>query len=110
MLDPNHDDAQDRGCDGAVSNPAGTARSVDILLRVSPKLALQIGAVLATIFGLALALLPAQMLAGFGLATPSDALVVPRDLGVTLLGLAVITGSRATRRARPSAPSSPARA
>ena len=57
---------------------------------MSAKLALQIGAVLATIFGLALALAPVQMLGGFGMATPPEALVVSRDIGVTLLGVAVI--------------------
>jgi len=57
---------------------------------MSPKLALTIGAVLATIFGLALALAPVQMLSGFGMATPPEALVVSRDIGVTLIGVAVI--------------------
>jgi hypothetical protein len=57
---------------------------------MSPKLALTIGAVLAVVFGLALTLLPAQMLAGFGLATPPEALVVSRDIGVTLIGLGII--------------------
>ena len=55
-----------------------------------PSLALSIGAVLAFIFGAALALLPDQMLAGFGLATPKEALVVSRDVGVTLIGLGII--------------------
>lgn len=57
---------------------------------MSPKLALTIGAAAALIFGLALAVAPAQMLSGFGLGAPSEALVLSRDLGVTLLGLAVI--------------------
>jgi hypothetical protein len=57
---------------------------------MSPKLALTIGAVLAAVFGLALTLLPAQMLAGFGFATPPEALVVSRDVGVTLIGLGII--------------------
>ena len=57
---------------------------------MSPKLALTIGAVLATIFGLALALTPEQMLSGFGMAATGSALVLSRDIGVTLLGLAVI--------------------
>jgi len=68
----------------------GPHDAVDILERMSPKLALQIGAVLAIVFGLGLALLPAQMLAGFGLATPNEALVVSRDVGVTLVGVGVI--------------------
>src|SRR2546428_3080651 len=57
---------------------------------MSPKLALTIGAVLAVVFGLALTFLPTQMLSGFGLATPSEALVVSRDVGVTLVGLGII--------------------
>ena len=57
---------------------------------MDPKLALQIGAVLAIVFGLGLALLPAQMLAGFGLGTPNEALIVSRDVGVTLVGVGVI--------------------
>src|SRR5262249_2442288 len=55
-----------------------------------PSLALSIGAVLAAIFGAALTFLPEQMLGGFGLAAPKEALVVSRDVGVTLLGLAII--------------------
>lgn len=57
---------------------------------MSPKLALSIGAAPALVFGLALTLLPSQMLGGFGLATPSEALVVSRDVGVTLIGLGII--------------------
>ena len=57
---------------------------------MSSKLALTIGAVAALIFGAALALAPAQMLSGFGLGVPTEALVVSRDVGVTLLGLALI--------------------
>lgn len=57
---------------------------------MKPKLALTIGAVAAAIFGLLLGLMPEQMLKGFGLATPPEAVVVMRDIGVTLLGLAVI--------------------
>ena len=57
---------------------------------MSSRLALSIGAAAAAIFGLLLLALPAQMLAGFGLDTPNAALVVSRDVGVTLLGLAVI--------------------
>jgi hypothetical protein len=55
-----------------------------------PSLALSIAAVLAVVFGLSLALLPAQMLAAFGLGTPDEALVVSRDVGVTLIGLGII--------------------
>jgi len=57
---------------------------------MSPKLSLQIGAVLALIFGLALSLAPTQMLGGFGMSTPPEALVISRDIGVTLIGLATI--------------------
>jgi len=49
-----------------------------------------IGAVAAFVFGLALTLAPEQMLAGFGLETPAAARVLSRDVGVTLLGLAVL--------------------
>lgn len=55
-----------------------------------PSLALSIGAVLAFIFGLGLALAPAQMLSGFGLGTPTEGLIVSRDVGVTLIGLGLI--------------------
>src|SRR5438046_7332564 len=57
---------------------------------VSPRLALMIGAVAAFIFGLALTVVPATMLAGFGLAVPDAAVVLSRDVGVTLIGLGVI--------------------
>jgi len=67
---------------------------------VSSKLALTIGAVLAVFFGLALTFLPSQMLGGFALATPPEALVVSRDVGVTLIGLGIINwlGRDATGR------------
>jgi hypothetical protein len=57
---------------------------------VSPRLALIIGAVAAFVFGLALTVAPATMLGGFGIATPSEAIVVSRDVGVTLIGLGLI--------------------
>lgn len=57
---------------------------------MSTRLALTIGAVAAFLFGLALAIAPAQMLAGFGLGVPTEAQVLSRDVGVTLLGLGVI--------------------
>lgn len=57
---------------------------------MSPRLALGIGAVAALVFGLALALAPGPMLGGFGLGAPTEGLILSRDLGVTLLGLAVI--------------------
>lgn len=60
------------------------------LPRMRPSLALSIGAVLAFIFGGALALLPVQMLSGFGLATPTEAQIISRDVGVTLIGLGII--------------------
>ncbi len=49
-----------------------------------------IGGVAAFIFGLALTVVPAMMLAGFGLAVPDAAVVLSRDVGVTLIGLGVI--------------------
>jgi hypothetical protein len=57
---------------------------------MSPRLALSIGAVLAVLFGAALALAPVQMLSGFGLGTPTEAQIVSRDVGVTLIGLGII--------------------
>ena len=48
-----------------------------------------IGAVAAFIFGLALTVFPTTMLAGFGLAVP-EAVILSRDVGVTLIGLGVI--------------------
>jgi len=57
---------------------------------MSPKLALTIGAVLATLFGLALTFAPEQMLSGFGMTATGPALVLSRDIGVTLIGIAVI--------------------
>jgi hypothetical protein len=57
---------------------------------MSSKLALTIGAVAALVFGLALTLAPEQMLGGFGLGVPTEAQVVSRDVGVTLLGLALM--------------------
>lgn len=60
-----------------------------------------IGAIAALVFGLSLTLLPAQMLAGFGLGAPTVAVVLSRDVGVTLLGLAVLNwlGRNATGQA-----------
>ena len=57
---------------------------------MSSKLALTIGAFAALIFGAALALAPEQMLSGFGLGVPIEAQVLSRDVGVTLLGLALV--------------------
>jgi hypothetical protein len=57
---------------------------------MSSRVVLIIGAVAALIFGLALTLAPNQMLSGFGLGTPTAAQVLSRDVGVTLLGLAVL--------------------
>lgn len=55
-----------------------------------PQLSLSIGAVVAVAFGLALALAPSQMLAGFGLGTPAEGQILSRDVGVTLIGLGII--------------------
>src|SRR3979411_1860184 len=68
---------------------------------MSTRVILVIGAVEALIFGLALVLLPAQMLAGFGLGAPGAAQVLSRDVAVTLIGLAVLNwlGRNATGEA-----------
>src|SRR5437867_8534002 len=68
---------------------------------MSTRVVLIIGAVAALLFGLALVLLPAQMLAGFGLGAPAAAQVLSRDVGVTLIGLAVLNwlGRNATGEA-----------
>ena len=55
-----------------------------------PSLALSVGAVAATALGIPLALLPAQMLSAFGLAAPTEALILSRDAGVLLIGLGII--------------------
>ncbi len=57
---------------------------------MSPKLALTIGAVVALLAGLGFTLAPAQLLLRFGGATPTEAILVTRDLGVTLVGLGVL--------------------
>ena len=57
---------------------------------MSPRLALMIGGVAAIVFGLALLVFPTSMLAGFGLAVPTEAKVLSRDVGATLIGLGVI--------------------
>src|SRR6185436_4611294 len=58
--------------------------------RVSSRVVLIVGAAAALIFGLALALMPEQMLMGFGLDAPAAARVLSRDVGATLLGFAVL--------------------
>jgi len=57
---------------------------------MSSKLALTIGAVAAFVFGLALLIVPEQMLGGFGLGAPKEGLIVSRDIGVTLIGLGIV--------------------
>jgi hypothetical protein len=49
-----------------------------------------IGGVAALVFGGALLVFPSSMLAGFGLAVPTEAKVLSRDVGATLIGLGVI--------------------
>jgi hypothetical protein len=49
-----------------------------------------IGGIAAVVFGLALLVFPTSMLAGFGLAVPTEAKVLSRDVGATLIGLGVI--------------------
>lgn len=55
-----------------------------------PRVALIIGAVTALVIGLLLVLLPDQLLSGFGVAATDQGRVLSRDVGSTLLGLAVI--------------------
>ena len=57
---------------------------------MSVRLVLVIGAAAALLFGLLLTLLPDQMLGGFGLESAPAARVLSRDVGVTLIGLAVL--------------------
>lgn len=57
---------------------------------MSPRLALGIGAVIAIVAGAAFALVPSQMLAGFGFAGAPETQVVTRDIGVTLVGLGIL--------------------
>ena len=57
---------------------------------MSPRLALIIGAIAAVAFGLVLTVAPASMLGGFGLGVPNEAIVLSRDVGVTLIGVGVI--------------------
>ncbi|MEA2662465.1 MAG: hypothetical protein QOH08_2037 [Chloroflexota bacterium] len=57
---------------------------------MSTKLALTIGAVVALIAGIGFTLAPAQLLSGFGLNAPNEALIVTRDIGVTLVGLGIL--------------------
>ena len=49
-----------------------------------------IGAVAAFVFGLALVVFPASLLAGFGVGAPNEAIDLSRDVGATLIGLGVI--------------------
>ncbi|TAK81117.1 MAG: hypothetical protein EPO16_00145 [Dehalococcoidia bacterium] len=53
-------------------------------------MALTIGAVVAGLFGLGLTLAPEPMVGGFMNAFPTEAEVLSRDLGVTLLSLGVL--------------------
>ena len=57
---------------------------------MSTKLALSIGAVVAVLAGVGFLLAPAQMLSGFGFAAPAEAVIVLRDIGVTLIGLGIL--------------------
>ena len=57
---------------------------------MSTRLALSIGAVVAILAGLGFTLAPAQMLSGVGFAAPTEAVIVMRDIGVTLIGLGVL--------------------
>lgn len=57
---------------------------------MQPKMALTIGAVAAAVFGLLSVLVPGPMLESAGLNVPDEGIILMRDLGVTLLGLAVL--------------------
>jgi hypothetical protein len=64
--------------------------AVDSVPVISPRIALMIGGVAAIVFGLALLVFPSSALAAAGLAVPTEASVVARDVGATLIGLGVI--------------------
>lgn len=49
-----------------------------------------IGGIAAFVFGLALLVFPTSTLAGFGLPVSTEARVLSRDVGATLIGLGVI--------------------
>ena len=57
---------------------------------MSPRVALMIGGVAAIVFGLGLLVFPTSMLPGFGLTASTEAKVLSRDVGATLIGLGVI--------------------
>ena len=57
---------------------------------MSPRLALMIGGIAALVFGLALFVVPVSMLGGFGLGVPTEAKILSRDVGATLIGLGVL--------------------
>jgi len=57
---------------------------------MSLKTLLVITAVIGLMFGLGFALVPAQLLAGFGISTDATGLQMARDFGTALLGLAVM--------------------
>src|SRR6266511_5563477 len=64
--------------------------AVDSLPAISPRLALMIGGVAAVLFGLVLLVFPSSALSAAGLAVPTEATVVARDVGATLIGLGLI--------------------
>ena len=57
---------------------------------MSPRVALVIGAIAAFVFGLLLVIAPSALLGGFGLAGASEAIVLSRDVGATLIGVGLI--------------------
>jgi hypothetical protein len=63
---------------------------VDSVPVISPRIALMIGGVAAIVFGLALLVFPSAALSAAGLAVPTEATVVARDVGATLIGLGLI--------------------
>lgn len=57
---------------------------------MTPRIVLVIGASIAGLFGILLLAAPAAMLQGFGFAGQPEGIVLSRDVGVMLLGLALI--------------------
>jgi hypothetical protein len=57
---------------------------------MKPRTALIVGAISAAFFGLMLVFKPAEMLKGFGIEGHIDGLILSRDVGVMLLGFAIL--------------------
>jgi hypothetical protein len=70
--------------------PSTTLGYWHLIMRRWPSLALILAAVWSVLGRLLFALFPAQALSSFGLGTASEALIISRDAGVTLIGLGII--------------------